>query len=192
MNNLQFSFFQRALSYFFIILIIGCSPGNSQDEEVVEEVGDPYITAEIGGETWVGDTITRSGISVRSESQTYAVFSNNDRFGVYLTITDSPYSEEGIMRKGKYTGTKVFFEFAHLYGPYAIQAYFQGDRTTNDHVIEITHSDGRTISGTFSGTFIKGVRNYPPVVDENSPDQIVISNGKFRNMPLDLYPTSTD
>lgn len=106
-----------------------------------------------------------------------------------ITISQSGTFEEGKIATGTYKGTKLFFEIIHLYEAYAIQAYFQENRTTSENKVEIIHSDGKTISGNFSGIFFKGDRNYPPYIDENSPDVIHITNGEFRNMLLDLYPS---
>lgn len=187
MSSSNFHFSMKFFSVLIFLISLACSPNDSPEEE--EEPGEPYMTAEIGGVAWVADTITRSGISVREDGQSYGLFGNDENFGVYITISDSPYVNRGVLREGNYTGTEIFFEFAHLYGQYAIPAYFQGDRSTSDNVIEIIHSDGNTISGNFSGTFFKGERNYPPLIDENSPEQISITNGEFRNMPLDHHST---
>lgn len=182
--------FRFLINLFFISILVtslGCVPENSREEE--EEIGEPYVAAEIAGNFWVGDSITRSGLSIVRNSQFYSLMAQDENYSIYITLSESDTFEEGKIGIGKYSGTKIFMEFAQLYGPYAIQAYFQ-DRSTSDNEIEIIYSDGNTISGNFSGIFYKGDRNYPPVVDENSPDKIIITNGEFKNMPLDLFPTN--
>ena len=180
--------FPSKLIFISLLLInLGCTSEESRDDE--NEILEPYVSAEIGGNAWAGDSITRSAISSVRDTQSYSLMAQDNNFFIYITLIESDTFDEGVIAPGKYRGTKIFMEFGQFYGNYAIQAYFQENRSTSDNEIEIIHSDGNTISGNFSGTFYKGDRNYPPVVDENSPDIIYITNGEFRNMPLNLFPS---
>lgn len=178
----------KYLLFLIFIGVIACTSSDASDEK--EDVGPPYVSAEISGDFWVADTITRSGLSVQENSQSFNFQANNDKFSMSISLSESENFEKGKLSTGSYNGTRIFIELTHLYGPYAIQAYFQGNRSVSENVITVISSDENTISGNFSGTFYKGELNYPPIVDDNSPDQIKIKNGEFRNMPLDLFSSS--
>src|SRR5690606_27630498 len=114
---------------------------------------EPYVRAEIEGNLWVEDSVSRSGISTREDFQSYALMAQDKNLAINITISQSGIFEEGKIATGTYNGTKLFFEIVHLYEAYAIQAYFQENRTTSENKVEIIHSDGKTISGNFSGIF---------------------------------------
>lgn len=186
MKKLFLFHFLRSL--FSLGVLLSFSSCSVTDDSPQEE-GETLISANIGGEDWEATIHKATLIVIKDHGQRFDLEAFDEAFKIKLGVSEFG-PDDGTLTEKTYTdpsNTALVFYYGMGNNNYFLEHHSTLDFDSEPDIeINITSSSSEAVSGTFSGTFYK----VGDLTGRNTPEIVVISNGKFRNVPFELHEYS--